>query len=131
MTDHFPWLTAIIFLPLLGSFLALCFGRKPILCRWTSLWVSVLDLILVALLFMLNLPWQPGPSGKWLMTEDHLWIDSLGIRYSLGLDGISLMLVLLAAFLTVLCVLVSWNEIQARVGTFHFFLLFKIGRAHV
>lgn len=124
MTIDLPILTIIIFLPLLGSFLALCFAHRPMLCRWASLWVSLMDLFLVALLFTLNLPWQSVSAGKWLLTEDHLWIESLGIRYSLGLDGISLMLVLLTAFLTVLCILVSWKEINARVGTFHFFLLF-------
>lgn len=120
----FPWLSVILFLPLLGSFLALCFARRPNLCRWTSLWVTVVDLFLVACLFTLNLKWRSWPTGKWLLAEDHSWIESLGIRYSLGLDGISLMLVLLTAFLTVLCVLVSWKEIDTRVGTFHFFLLF-------
>ena len=120
----FPWLTIIIFLPLAGSFLALCFTGRPMLSRWTSLLVSLADLFLVTWLFTLNLQRQTGPSGKWLLTEDHPWIESLGIRYSLGLDGINLMLILLTAFLTVLCVLVSWKEIHARVGTFHFFLLF-------
>jgi NADH-quinone oxidoreductase subunit M len=123
MISDFPWLTVIIFLPLLGSLLALGFARKPMLCRWTSLWVSLADLFLVVLLFTLNLQGQSGPTGKWLLAEDHLWIESLGIHYSLGLDGISLMLVLLTAFLTVLCILVSWKEINTGVGTFHFFIL--------
>ncbi len=47
----------------------------------------------------------------------------LGVRYSLALDGISLVLVLLTAFLSVLCVLVSWKEINSRLQAFHFFLL--------
>jgi NADH-quinone oxidoreductase subunit M len=123
MTTDFPWLTIILFLPLLGSFLALCLAHRPMHCRWTSLSVSLGDLFLVALLFTLNLQWQSGPAGRWLLTEDHPWIESLGIRYSLALDGISLMLVLLTAFLTVLCVLISWKEINVKVGTFHFFLL--------
>jgi len=123
MTD-FPWLTVIIFLPLAGGLLALCLARRPMLCRWTSLWVSLVDLFLVAWLFTLNLQGQTGPAGKWLLAEDHPWIEALGIHYSLGLDGINLMLILLNAFLTVLCILVSWKEIQAKVGTFHFFLLF-------
>jgi NADH-quinone oxidoreductase subunit M len=120
----FPWLTIILSLPLVGSFLALCFARRPMLCRWTSLSVSLVDLFLVTSLFTLNLQWQSGPTGKWLLTEDHSWIENLGIRYSLGLDGISLMLVLLTAFLTVLCVLISWKEINVKVGTFHFLLFF-------
>jgi len=94
------------------------------LCRWISLWVSLADLFIVAALFTLNLRWHSWATGKWLLAEDHAWIETLGIRYSLGLDGISLMLILLAAFLTVLCILVSWKEINTRVGTFHFFLLF-------
>jgi NADH-quinone oxidoreductase subunit M len=124
MTNNFPWLTILIFLPLVGSFLALCFARRPVLCRWTSLWVSLAEFLLVAWLFTLNLQWQSWSTGKWLLAEDYPWIESLGIRYSLGLDGINLMLALLTAFLTVLCVLVSWKEINTRVGTFHFFLLF-------
>jgi NADH-quinone oxidoreductase subunit M len=124
MGTDFPWLTVIIFMPLVGSFLALCFAGRPKLCRWTNLLVSLADLLLVALLFSLDLPWKSGATGKWLLAEDHVWIESLGIHYSLGLDGISLMLILLTAFLTVLCVLVSWKEINSRVGAFHFFLLF-------
>jgi NADH-quinone oxidoreductase subunit M len=124
MTTDFPILSIIIFLPLLGGFLALCFPGRPGVVRWTSLWVALVDLLLVALLFTLNLQSQAGPSGKWLLAEDYLWIEALGIRYSLGLDGISLMLILLNAFLTILCILVSWKEINTGVGTFHFFLLF-------
>jgi NADH-quinone oxidoreductase subunit M len=124
MTNNFPWLTTIIFLPLVGSFLASCFARRPMFCRWTSLWVSLADLFLVALLFTSNLQGHSWSTGKWLLAEDHPWIESLGIRYSLGLDGISLMLIFLTTFLTVLCILVSWKEINAKVGTFHFFLLF-------
>jgi len=124
MTNNFPWLTTIIFLPLVGSFLALCFARRPMFCRWTSLWVSLADLFLVTLLFTSNLQGHSWSTGKWLLAEDHPWIESLGIRYSLGLDGISLMLIFLTTFLTVLCILVSWKEINAKVGTFHFFLLF-------
>ncbi|HMK75955.1 MAG TPA: NADH-quinone oxidoreductase subunit M [Thermodesulfobacteriota bacterium] len=104
--------------------MALCFARRPMFCRWTSLWVSLADLFLVALLFTSNLQGHSWSTGKWLLAEDHPWIESLGIRYSLGLDGISLMLIFLTTFLTVLCILVSWKEINAKVGTFHFFLLF-------
>jgi len=124
MTNSFPILTVIIFLPLLGGFLALCFSRRPNICRWTSLWVTLVDLFLVVLLFTLNLNFQSGPAGKWLLVEDHLWIESLGIRYTLGLDGISLMLILLTAFLTVLVFLCPGKRLMSRVGTFHFFLLF-------
>ena len=120
----FPWLSLILFLPLLGSFLALVFWRRPLSSRWATLLVSLADLALVIGLFTFNLKGQAGPTGKWLLAEDFPWIERFGIRYSLGLDGISLMLILLTAFLTVLCVLVSWKQITQRVGAFHFFLMF-------
>lgn len=117
-------LTLILFLPLLGGVLALVFWRRPLACRWASLLVGLVDLGLIVSLFTLGLKAQAGPGGKWLRVEDYPWIERFGIRYSLGLDGIALMLILLTAFLTVLCVLVSWNQIRERVGAFHFFLLF-------
>jgi NADH-quinone oxidoreductase subunit M len=122
--NFFPWLSVIIFLPLLGSLLALVFWRRPSLCRWASLAVTAADLILVICLLALNLKVNSGPTGNWLLVEDFSWIERFGIRYSLGLDGISLVLVLLTAFLGFLCVLVSWKQIDTRVGAFHFFLQF-------
>lgn len=119
-----PLLTIIIFLPLLGAFLALAAGSRPRLCRWTSLVVTVAELGLVVSLVWLNLSAQAGPTGAWLLTEDYPWIPSLGARYSLGLDGLSLLLLLLTAFINVLCVLISWRAITTKVGAFHFFLLF-------
>ena len=119
-----PLLTIIIFLPLLGGLLALAFSRRPGLCRWTSLIVTVAELGLVVSLFWLNLHPQAGPGGGWLLTEDYAWIPSLGVRYSLGLDGLSLLLLVLTAFINILCVLISWRAITTKVGSFHFFLLF-------
>src|SRR5512147_1460083 len=114
----FPLLSLILFLPLLGSLLALIFWRRPGACRWAALLVALVDLVLVIGVFGLNLTAQAGPTGRWLMAEDFPWIERFGIRYSLGLDGISLMLILLTSFLTVLCVLVSWKQITERVGAF-------------
>jgi len=103
--------------------LALAFRDRPQLCRWTSLAATLSDLLLVLGLIVFGHLWRRGAAGHWLLVEDFPWIESLGARYSLGLDGISLMLVLLTAFLGVLSVLVSWKQIETRVGAFHFFLL--------
>jgi NADH-quinone oxidoreductase subunit M len=119
----FPLLSLILFLPLLGSLLALMLWRRPGTCRLAVLLVSLVDLGLVIRLFGLNLTAQGGRTGKWLLAEDFLWIERFGVHYSLGLDGISLMLILLTSFLTVLCVLVSWKQISTQVGAFHFFLM--------
>ncbi len=55
--------------------------------------------------------------------EDYAWIPSVGIRYTLAMDGVSLMLLLLTTFLGALCILVSWKQIQRKVSSYYFFLL--------
>ena len=55
--------------------------------------------------------------------EQHAWIDALNIHYFLGIDGISVLFVLLTALLTVLCVMVSWEAIQDRAKEFYIALL--------
>jgi len=122
---QFPLLTIIIFLPLAGGFLALATGsRSPLLCRIISLITTCLEFALVGALLFLNLHMQAGPTGVWLLVEDYSWIASLGVRYSLGLDGVSILLMLLTAFINILCVLISWRAIDYKIGSFHFFLLF-------
>jgi len=57
------------------------------------------------------------------LVEDRTWIPGFAIRYSLGLDGLSLVFVGLAALIGVLGVLISWRQITERVAAFHFFFL--------
>ncbi len=120
-------LVVIVFLPLAGSFLALAAGRKPLLCRWVSLCVTIIEVGLISIFFFLDLKPQVSPSGAWLLTVDHPWLTGLGARFSLGLDGLSLMLIGLTAFINVICILISWKAITVKVGPFHFFLLFLEG----
>jgi NADH-quinone oxidoreductase subunit M len=121
--NGFPLLSAIIFLPLLGGLFVLSRPGRPRLCRVFSLAVMLADLVLVLALF---LPAMHNGSGPWLRMEDYAWIPSLGIRYTLAADGLSLMLLLLTAFLGVLCVLVSWKAIEKKVSSYHFFLLLTL-----
>ncbi len=123
----FPILSLIIFWPLLGSFAVLAAFRNPRLVRWLSLGVTLVELGLVASLSLGDLTPHSGPLGSWLLLEDYPWIYWLGARYSLGLDGISLTLVALTAFINVFCVLISWEAIQVKVGSFFFFILFLEG----
>ena len=118
--NGFPLLSAIVFLPLLGGLFVLARPGRPRLCRVFSLAVMLADFILVLALF---LPAMRNGSGPWLRMEDYAWIPSVGIRYALAADGLSLMLLLLTTFLGVLCVLVSWKSIDKKVNSYHFFLL--------
>ncbi|MCE5334850.1 MAG: NADH-quinone oxidoreductase subunit M [Desulfobacteraceae bacterium] len=114
-------LTTIVFLPLAGAFAALALRRNAELCRIVSLITAAADLLLVVSLYFFDL--KSGATGNWLLIEDHSWIPGLGVRYLLAMDGISLLLITLTAFIGVLTVLVSWKQIDEKVGTFHFFLL--------
>jgi NADH-quinone oxidoreductase subunit M len=124
---HFPILSVIVFWPIVGSLLSLAVSGNPRLVRWVSLGVTLVELGLVAALFFLGLHPQSGPQGPWLLVEEYPWIEWLGAHYSLGLDGISLLLVVLTAFINVFCVLISWEAISDKVGGFFFFLLFLEG----
>ena len=71
-----------------------------------------------------SVPGGDAPTGQWIVHYTHSWIPAFGIRIILAADGLSLLMLLLTAFLGVLSVLVSWKEIKSRVGFFHFNLLF-------
>ena len=90
-----PLLTAIIFLPLLGAVVVLAGSGRPGFCRAVSLLTTLADLALAVVLLF---PAMQNPTGPWLRVEDHAWIPSVGIRYTLALDGLSLMLILLTLF---------------------------------
>ena len=120
-------LVVFVILPLAGSFLALATGHKPLLCRWVSLSVAFVELALICLLFTLDLKPQTGPTGAWLLAVDYPWLTGVGARFALALDGLSLMLIVLTAFVNIICILISWQAITDKVGPFHFFLLFLEG----
>jgi NADH-quinone oxidoreductase subunit M len=111
-TTGFPWLTAVVFLPLAGA--GALFFVKESLVRWTALVVALADLGLSLPLWLLFDPSTP----RMQFTERVSWIASPSINYSIGIDGISLPLLLLTTFLTPLCVLASWKAIETRIREF-------------
>jgi len=94
-------------------------GRKGQVVRWLSLLVS-LAVFFISLLVWLG--FDPD-SGGMQMTEKFSWIPSFGINYQLGVDGISLLLVLLTTFLVPIVILASWTSISEKVKGFHISLL--------
>ena len=112
-------LTIVIFLPLAGAILLAFFPRRDRDVRYFALAVSLLTL-----LASLHLPWYfvRGQSG--FQFESNLpWISHPNIHYHLGVDGISLWLVILTTFLMPLCVLISWKSIGDRVKEFFILML--------
>lgn len=114
-------LTIIVFLPLAGALVALALRSNPKACRTFSLVIALADFFLVLSLYFMDL--RSRAIGDWLLLEDFAWIPSLGIRYTLAMDGISLLLISLTAFLGIFSILISWKQITEKVGLFHFFLL--------
>ena len=124
MTPDFPILTLLVFLPLLGSLLVFACWRSDTLVRWVALAVSLVELALCAWpLAVSDRVAFPGAPAGFFLFEDATWIERFGIRYTLGMDGISLVMVLLTAFITVIAVLVSWEGIKERVPLFFALLL--------
>ncbi|MGE3153827.1 MAG: NADH-quinone oxidoreductase subunit M [Nitrospiraceae bacterium] len=112
-----PWLTLLIFFPVAGA-LALAFSREQSL-RITALVVTILE-------FVFSLPVWFGfdhMTTGMQFVEEAVWIPSPPIVYRLGIDGISLPLVLMTTFLMPFCVLISWHAIQTRLKSFMITLL--------
>jgi len=113
-------LTLLVFLPLAGAAAMLVFMRgRPSAFKSAALITSLFELVLA---IAVAAQFDPGASGFQLV-EKYSWISSLGVSYHLGIDGISLLLVLLTALLTVVAILGTWNSIADRQLAFFISLL--------
>ncbi|HTP64904.1 MAG TPA: NADH-quinone oxidoreductase subunit M [Geobacteraceae bacterium] len=123
MTD-FPILTILVFLPLAGSLFLFPFWKNEGIAKVTALIVAVAELALAGWIYLAG-PAALSASDKlpgFFLTEDSAWIKRFGIRYTLGMDGISLLLVLLTAFTMVVAIVAAWRWVKER-GTLHYFLI--------
>jgi NADH-quinone oxidoreductase subunit M len=115
-----PSLTLLVLLPLAGSVLVLALGReRDALVRQVALAVSIVTFLLSLIVW-----WKFDPSSAdYQFVERHTWLPDFGISYHVGIDGISLLLVILTTFLTPISLLCSWQSIEKRVREFSFFML--------
>jgi len=105
----FSYLTTIIFLPLLGAVIvAFVLGSRPRAIKWTAALFTLIPLLLSIILFV-SFDRSPAAAGLIQFEEKLLWIAPLNAHYHLGVDGLSLPLVVLTAFLGFLTVLISWK----------------------
>jgi NADH-quinone oxidoreductase subunit M len=113
-------LSVLIFFPALGA-LALLFLRKDdeLWIRWLTFAVSLVEFLASLALLVKGATAATGYS----LEEFSRWIASPLINYHLGIDGISLFLVILTTFLTPICVLASWHGVHHRIKEFHVMLL--------
>lgn len=122
ITPHM--LTLLLFLPLAGGLLLLPLWRRPALVRSVALGTGMLELALACACFPMQslVPAAGAPAGFFLYL-DLPWIEVLGIRFTLGMDGISLLLTLLTALVSVISMLVSWRAVGERTALHYLLIL--------
>jgi NADH-quinone oxidoreductase subunit M len=116
----FPVLTSLVLVPVIGAVLVLVLGRgRDGLARQVALGISLVTFVLSLLAWA-----QFDPtSAAFQFSERYTWLPEFGISYHVGIDGISLLLVVLTTFLTPISILCSWESIETRVREFMFFML--------
>ncbi|MFL6280978.1 MAG: NuoM family protein, partial [Vicinamibacterales bacterium] len=118
-------LSLIVFLPLAGALVVLLAGGsgdRPE--REHTVKTLALGVSLATFAATLVLWWMFDPSNAdYQFVERHAWMPAFGIQYLVGVDGISLFLVVLTGFLTPLALLSSWDSVHKSVKMFAFFML--------
>jgi NADH-quinone oxidoreductase subunit M len=120
-------LTLLIFFPLVGV-LALAFipGERKNLLRWMALGTSLVTFVLS--LWVLGMFKSSNPALQLVAKYDWITVAGWNIQYHLGVDGLSILLVLLTGFLTPISILSTWTAVEERVKDFMmFFLLLEVG----
>src|SRR3954447_15993787 len=112
-------LSLVTFVPLGGALLLMVFPRRERDIRAFTLAIAVLTFILSLHLPVHFVIGQPG----FQFDVNAQWITHPNIHYHMGVDGVSMWLVVLTTFLLPLCVLVSWHSVHERVKEFHILLL--------
>jgi NADH-quinone oxidoreductase subunit M len=116
----FPILSTLIFLPVLGAVLILLTRRDwELLSKWIALVTSIATFLLSISLFTDF----DKTTHMMQFVEKQRWIPEWNINYFLGVDGISVLFVLLSTLTAILCVLISWNSIKTKVKEFYISIL--------
>lgn len=120
---EWPLISVTIFLPLLGVLIIFLIKDDDISVnniKWAALWTSLGTFILSCLI------WLKFDSSipDYQFTEKYKWFGDFNFFYHVGVDGISLFMVLLSTFLIPFCILASWESIKKRVKEYMMAFLF-------
>ena len=107
-------LSLLIWLPIAGGFVVLALGHRAAAAKWLSLVVSGLALVLSVPLYA---SFKTGTAAMQFV-ERSPWISTIHSEYHIGVDGISMPLILLTTFTTALIVIASWTNIEKRVAQY-------------
>ncbi|MFN6465671.1 MAG: NAD(P)H-quinone oxidoreductase subunit 4 [Nostoc sp. DedVER02] len=120
IADQFPWLTAIVLLPLVASLLIPVLPDKDgKRVRWYALGVGIADFALMCYAFWKD---YDANSASFQMVENYAWMPQLGLNWAVSVDGLSAPLVLLAGFVTTLSIFSAW-QVNHRPRLFYFLML--------
>ncbi|MGB3762816.1 MAG: NADH-quinone oxidoreductase subunit M [Ornithinimicrobium sp.] len=112
MSD-FPWLTTLVLVPLLGGAAVAVLPKGFAKVREVALGVSLLTLVLGILMAF---QFEVGADTQFQLTEVRSWIPQFGVSYALGIDGISLTMILLGVVLVPICLLAAWEDVPVEDG---------------
>ena len=108
-------LSLLIWLPMVGAVAVLAFGRQANAARWLALLTALATFALSIPLWLHYIP-ALVPSMQFI--ERVAWIPALNANYALGVDGISVALIVLTTFTSVLVIIGSWGPIETRVSQY-------------
>jgi NADH-quinone oxidoreductase subunit M len=114
MTLHEHLLAILIWLPIVGGSIVLGFGKREEAAKWLSLLVSLLALALSVPLWA----WFRTGTAAMQFVGRTLWIPAIHADFYIGVDGISMPLILLTTFTTVLIVIAGWTNVAKRVAQY-------------
>lgn len=120
IADRFPWLTAIILLPLVASLVIPVLPDKSgKRVRWFALGVGIADFVLMCYAFWKH---YDASSATFQLAENYAWVPQLGLSWAVSVDGLSVPLVLLAGLVTTLSILAAW-QVNHKPRLFYFLML--------
>lgn len=120
MAAQFPWITAMIALPLIGALIIpLIPDKEGKTLRWYALGVGLTDFVLMCYVFSQH---YDVNNSSLQLVEKYSWIPQLGLSWAVSVDGLSMPLVLLAGFVTTLSMFSAW-QVDRKPRLFYFLML--------
>ena len=117
-------LNIVTYIPLVGAIVILFFLRReqPKAIRYTATAVAAID-FLASLVLWFNFDPHATGNAMWQFRETYHWIPALGVKYDFGIDGISLLLILLTTLMGVISIVSSFSAITQREKEYYVLLL--------
>lgn len=120
----FPWLTFIILFPIAAAlFIPFIPDKDGKTVRWYSLIIALIDFALIVYAFYIGFDFT---SSELQLAESYTWVPQIDLKWSVGVDGISMPLVILTGFITTLAIMAAW-PVTFKPKLFYFLMLLMYG----